>query len=174
MPGKNPLSPGTTAGTRKLFSTHAASRIAAILRSWRRPMQRVRHGIILESYALASLMGRKPPSFPLLFLKMRRSCQSTFGILQGAILDIFTLQACSRLGIKTYRFLGTVTHENVAMRRNIDGIIGRNTTAGMPPAFFALLLPICLLQGRSVKFGGIRSGARRPLFQRRPTQCRGK
>ena len=42
------------------------------------------------------------------------------------------------------------------------GFVGRNTTAGMPPAFFAPPPHICPLQGRSAKFGLICSGARRP------------
>ena len=58
------------------------------------------------------------------------------------------------------------------------GFVGRNTTAGMPPAFFAPPPHICPLQGRSAKFGRICSDARRlrrrqgvPLFQSQPTQC---
>ena len=41
------------------------------------------------------------------------------------------------------------------------GFVGRNTTAGMPPAFFAPPPHICPLQGRSAKFGRICSDARR-------------
>ena len=56
--------------------------------------------------------------------------------------------------------------ENVGMERDYWGscivIVGRHTTAGMPPFSFAPLLQFCSLQGRGVKSGPICSGARQP------------
>ena len=56
--------------------------------------------------------------------------------------------------------------ENVGMERDYWGscivIVGRHTTAGMPPFSFAPLPQICPLQGRSTKSGPICSVARQP------------
>ena len=74
--------------------------------------------------------------------------------------------ASKRRTCKEQLALGAVAYESIAMRKahwsSCIGMVGRNTTAGMPPFSFAPLPQICPLQGRSTKSGPICSVARQP------------